>query len=297
MGTDKSSLARALLLGTLGVVLTAAHSAAADPAVWRMSGRKGGEVTMLGSIHVLRESDYPLPRLVDELFDRADVLVMELDLDSVDPVAQQSIILNAAMLKPGTVLRDVVDPQLFTLAEQRSADLGMDLALLERFEPWFVAVTILDQGMRKLGFQPERGLEQYLLQKSRLAGKEIVGLETLAMQIGIFDSLPPDSQEAMLEQTLQELDEANGAMADLATAWRDGQLERMSEELLEDFDDFPGLYDTLVTDRNTAWVTSLEKLLDDGRRYLVVVGALHLVGRDNVIDMLAARGHDVERID
>jgi len=70
----------------------------------------------------------------------------------------------------------------------------------------------------------------------------------------------------------------------------------MSEELLDDFDDFPGLYDTLVTKRNTAWAGTLEKYLKDGHRYLVVVGALHLVGRNNVIDMLTARGHEVVRL-
>jgi uncharacterized protein YbaP (TraB family) len=37
-------------------------------------------------------------------------------------------------------------------------------------------------------------------------------------------------------------------------------------------------------------------MLADGRRRLVVVGALHLVGPDSVIDQLRERGHDVERL-
>ena len=80
-------------------------------------------------------------------------------------------------------------------------------------------------------------------------------------------------------------------MAKLAAAWRDGQLETLSEGLLADFDDFPGLYETLVKNRNAAWVEAARALSGRWRRYLVVVGALHLVGRDNVIDMLKARGH------
>jgi uncharacterized protein YbaP (TraB family) len=43
-------------------------------------------------------------------------------------------------------------------------------------------------------------------------------------------------------------------------------------------------------------VPKLERMLKDGQRHLVVVGALHLVGRDNVISMLNARGHEVERV-
>ena len=280
----------------LPVLALAAGSAAADPAAWRMSTRSGGEVTLLGSMHVLRPSDHPLPASVDALIDRAELSVMEIDLDDVDPAAQQRVILSTAMLPQGTVLKDVVSDDVYQLAGQRATEVGIDLALLERFEPWFLAITILDQGLRKLGFQGERGLEQYVLARSQRASKEIVGLETLEFQIGIFDSLPPDAQQAMLEQTLAELDEAETALAEMVAAWRNGELEDLSAELLDDFDDFPGLYETLVTKRNNAWVPALERMLADGRRHLVVVGALHLVGPDSVIELLDARGHDVERL-
>ena len=296
MGAQIRNHLSAVLLCGIAAIVVPWTGTTAEPAAWRLTGQRGGEVTLLGSMHVLRAADYPLPPGVDALFERADVLVMELDLDDVDAVAQLSVILGAATLPSGRVLRDVVDDGVYRLAEQRSKELGVDLALLERFEPWFVAVTLLDQGMRRFGFEPERGLEQYLVGQSQRAGKEIWGLETIALQIGIFDSLPPSSQQAMLEQTLQELDEAETAMVELAVAWREGRLETLSDELLDDFDDFPGLYDTLVTKRNKAWVGALERYLNDGRRYLVVVGALHLVGHHNVIDMLAARGHDVVRL-
>ena len=288
--------AQSRLIGALLALLGAAGTAAADPAAWRIAGKQGGDVTFLGSMHVLRATDYPLPPTIDKLFAHADVLIMELDLDATDPATQQATIMRAAMLPPGTVLRDVVDPKLYQLAQLRTREMGVDLALLERFEPWFLSIAILDQGMRKFGFEGERGLEQYLLRKSHEAHKPIIGLETLAMQIGIFDALPSSSQQALLEQTLNELDEADTEMAKLATAWRDGHLETLSEGLLADFKAFPGLYETLVKNRNAAWVEPLERYLGDGRHYLVVVGALHLVGRGNVIDLLKARGHEAVRL-
>lgn len=271
-------------------------AAAADPAVWRVTGERGSEVTLLGSMHVLRPSDYPLPRAVDEQIERANVIVLELDLDDIDAATQQRVILGAAMLPQGTVLANVVDADVYAQVQQRSRELGVDLKLLERFEPWFLAVTLLDQGMRKFGYQPERGLEQHVLGEAQRTSKEIVGLETLEFQIGIFDSLPPPQQQAMLEQTLAELDEAETTLSAMVDAWRDGELENLSAELLDDFDEFPGLYDTLVTQRNAAWVPKLERMLTDGQRHLVVVGALHLVGPGNVITLLGARGHDVERL-
>jgi uncharacterized protein YbaP (TraB family) len=285
--------ARALLVA---LALAVPAVVAADPAAWRVTAPNGAEVTLLGSMHVLRASDYPLPAAVDGLIDRADDIVMEIDLDDVDAAAQQRVILATAMLPQGTVLADVVDERVYRRLEQNAVEIGFDLKLLERFEPWFLAVTLLDQGLRKWGFQPERGVEQYVVGRATSAGKEIVGLETLEFQIGIFDALPPESQQAMLEQTLAEIDEAETALSALVEAWRDGELESLSAELLDDFDQFPGLRETLVAKRNRSWVPTLEQLLRDGRRHLVVVGALHLVGDDNVIELLRARGHAVERL-
>jgi uncharacterized protein len=289
-------LVRVASLAAASVALALTSVAAADPAVWRMTGPNGAEVTLLGSMHVLRPGDYPLPESVDGLIDRSELIVMEIDLDDVDAAAQQRVILGTALLPQGTVLKNVVDERVYALVERSAAELGLDLTLLERFEPWFLAVTLLDQGLRKWGFQAERGIEQYVLGRAQSAGKEIVGLETLEFQIGIFDSLSAQSQQAMLEQTLAEIDEAETALSEMVEAWRDGELESLSAELLDDFDEFPGLHETLVVKRNRSWVSPLERMLADGRRHLVVVGALHLVGPDNVIELLRARGHEVERL-
>jgi hypothetical protein len=288
-----------ILLATFAAALMASLAclpAAAAPAAWRIAGKNGGEIALLGSLHVLRASDYPLPPLVDELYARADTLVLELDLDDPDLPSQQAVLLKAAALPRGQALRDVVDAGLYRLVDQRARALGFDLALLDHLAPWLVAITLLDIGMQRIGFEAERGLEHYLVGKAAANHKEIVGLESLAKQIGIFADLSADDQEAMLEQTLQELEGADAVMSELVGAWRDGRLDALSDGLLDDFAEFPGLYETLVTERNAAWTAELEGMLDDGRKYLVVVGALHLVGRDSVIERLTARGHRVVRV-
>jgi hypothetical protein len=289
----KAALRRAALLATAALVV---GSASADPAAWRLVGRDGGEIVLLGSMHMLRASDHPLPAAVDQLVDRAETVVMEIDLDDIEAAGQQRLILEKAVLPQGTVLADVIDAELYGILEKDTAEVGLDLAQLARFEPWFLAMTMLEIGMNKVGFTSARGIEQYVLGRTRAGGKEVLGLETLEFQLGIFDAMTPELQEQFLAQTLTELAEAETAMNAMADAWAAGELEPLSEELLASFDEFPGLYDTLVTERNEKWVVQLEDMLDDRKRYLVVVGALHLVGRDNVIDRLQARGHAVERI-
>jgi uncharacterized protein YbaP (TraB family) len=285
------------LIGRIAGLLLAltALPALADPATWHVRGTNG-ELWILGSMHVLRDADYPLPASIDALFEKADGLVMELDLDDLDPAEQQRAVLSMALLPQGTVLADMIGEDVYRLASTRAAELGIELRLLERFEPWLVAITMLDQGMRRMGYHAERGIEQYLVARAQSAGKPIEGLETLEAQLAIFDSLPLSAQEDMLEQTLRELAEAEGAMSELTAAWRDGRLEELAEGLLDDFADYPGLYPALVTERNKAWIAPLERLLGGGGKHLVVVGALHLVGPENVIELLERRGHRVERV-
>jgi uncharacterized protein YbaP (TraB family) len=252
---------------------------------------------LLGSVHYLREADHPLPPVIDELYGSADTIVMEIDLDDIDPARSQTEFLSAAMLARDTTLPEVLSPETYALAKAHAGALGIDLALLEHFEPWLVAITMLDLGVARLGFRAEHGVEQYLLGKARLDRKQVLGLEALATQIAIFDRLSADQQEALLEQTLAEIDSADDVMNEMVAAWRSGKLDELSTTLMEDFAQFPELYSTLVVDRNARWIETLEALLETPERHLVVVGALHLVGEHNVVDLLAARGHVVEAVE
>ena len=86
-------------------------------------------------------------------------------------------------------------------------------------------------------------------------------------------------------------------MQELVEAWRDGSLDELADSLMSDFDGYPGLYDALVASRNRNWVTQLEALMSPSTSRLVVVGALHLVGKGSVIELLESKGYRVTRVD
>jgi uncharacterized protein YbaP (TraB family) len=261
-----------------------------------LPGPAGGEIVLLGSVHYLRNQDHPLPASVDALYANADRLVMELDLDDIDAQQLQSEFLSAAMLPTGRSLSDVLDRSVYLSAERQARTFGVDLALLGRFEPWLVAITMLDLGMGQLGYQSSLGVEQYFLAKARRDRKEVLGLESLATQIAIFDGMSLSDQQSLLAQTIGELEAASEAMDDMVGAWRAGALDDLTQSLMSEFSDFPGLYDALVAKRNNAWVGEIERLLGQSANTLIVVGALHLVGQDSVIELLRARGHRIESL-
>jgi uncharacterized protein YbaP (TraB family) len=264
----------------------------AEPAAWHVRG-DDTDLWLLGSVHYLRDQDYPLPTIIDDLYQRADSLVMELDLDDLDLLAVQGSFMQAGVLPESSPLETIVDADVYDLTALRASELGLPISLLGRLEPWLVALTLMDMGMSKLGYQANQGLALYPLRRAQADSKPIIGLESLDDQIGIFDSLSWEDQEALLVQTLTDLQAPEENMTRLLDAWRDGSLDELASELSTDFEDLPGLETALVSARNRRWIVKLEQLLNEGGRYLVVVGALHLVGEDSVIDLLAERGFEV----
>ena len=287
------------LLHAMSVLLAAL--AGAQPAhaaerniLWSVRGEQN-TVYLLGSIHVLRPTDLGLTGAAEAAYDDAEQLVMEIDLDDPEVAGAAAIAMQmqrAAQLPPGQSLRKVLGDDYGWIAE-RASGAGLDLAPFDGYAPWFVATLLLQLELAKRGFMPELGIETQLAGRAVTDGKPIAGLETPAEQFGVLAGLSLPEQKRFLLMTLEESSQADAQLEQLLTAWRTGDTAVLAELLSEEFDDFPELYRPLTEDRNRAWVEQLEDLLDDRDDYLVVVGALHLVGRNSVVDLLRQRGHAV----
>jgi len=302
--SDKNTFSRGIraratqwLIPISASVLLVTSSFAQLPAWEARHPQHPGKLIILGSIHLLRASDHPLPPVVDTIYSLADRIVFELDLDDLPGTAIQNRLMGAALLPADASLEDVIEPTLFEETADAARTYGVDVRLFSRFEPWFVATMLMSFGLSKLGYEPQYGIEQHLLKMAQNDGKEVLGVEALDAQIAVFDSLSDLDQAAFLEQTIAELQRDGDSMTNLVDAWRSGSLESLQNDLMQDFADFPGLYERLVVDRNAQWAKVLEDFAAEDAVYGVVVGALHLVGDDNVLDMLRDRGFTVSRLD
>jgi uncharacterized protein YbaP (TraB family) len=268
--------------------------AADGPAIWEMRG-PSSSIMLLGSVHLLRESDYPLPDNIARAMERAECLVFELDMDDLDPVMSQTLFQNLGRVPDGASLPEILGPDNYAVASEKSRELGIELDLLSEFKPWFAALTIMNLQLMRLGFVPQLGLDQQLAAAAVSAGKEVTGLETLEFQIELFDGMPDPVQVQLLMQTLHEADLLENQMGALVGAWRDGKTDILARELGRNFSEYPDLYRSLVTERNASWANQLIEMGDGDRECLVVVGALHLVGKGSLIDLLRDKGAHVVR--
>jgi hypothetical protein len=289
------------LRAPLGTLLTVCAWLTASPAVadghpplWRIDGRHNS-VYLLASVHVLRATDDALSEPVLRAYKAANALYMEVDLDDLDPEAAGQFTMEHGVLPEEQTLRDILGPERYGTAHQQALDLGLDLDQFAQLEPWVVAITIAQMQFAKLGLDPGAGVEQRLMERAKQDGKAIAGLETLADQLSALDSLPMKLQGEFLLVSLDEASDMEQEADQLINAWARGDTTALARTLVHDFDKFPELYRSLIVDRNRKWADEIGALLDDDANYLIVVGALHLVGQDSVIELLRAHGHPAQR--
>jgi len=263
--------------------------------MWQVDGRTNS-VYLLGSIHLLREQDHPLPSVIDSAYEDAEVIVMELDMDDLDPAYTQMAFNRAGVMTDGTTLRDLMGDDDFSKAEEAAATVDIPLDMLAQSEPWLAAMTVEIMLLYRIGFDPMLGVEMTMTSRATRDGKPIEGLETVDEQLAFLDGLPLDVQSEMLIQTLAEgaaLDDSIDALID---AWRHGDMATLESGLLASIEEQSELHEVLITARNRRWAEAIAGWLGDDRDYLVIVGALHLVGDEGVPALLEERGLGIQQL-
>lgn len=263
--------------------------------IWKVDGTQN-QIFLLGSIHLLREQDHPLPGAIYDAYEEAETLIMELDMDDIDPVATQAMTNELGLIENGGTLTDLLGPQVYAEAAALAATAEIPLNLLDRAEPWYAAMNVEMMLLMRMGFNPAFGIESHIMERAVDDNKEIRGFETMRQQLGFLDGLSQEAQQEMFLQALAEGPEMRELMDSLIEAWRIGDTAFLEENMLREMQDYPELNQVIVVNRNKDWAAQIEELMDDEDDYLIIVGALHLIGEEGVPRLLLSRGHKVSQL-
>lgn len=263
--------------------------------VW-VAEKDGNRIYLAGTIHLLREKDYPLPDVFEQAYIDSKKLVFELPpgSDGANEVAQR-------MQKMGSFPGDdslenhiaqETLKQVLEWAEKKS----VPATTIKGYRPWYVSLIIASLEYQALGAVADRGLDTWFEKRAAKDGKQGSGLETVEYQLSLFSGLSDKIQEQLLIQTLEETVSMKKNYDELLSAWRGGDLVKLQEIMFRDAEKFPDLIEDFLNKRNQAWIAPIMQHLTDGGHVMVLVGAGHLGGKGGVLELLKAKGCTIRQL-
>jgi uncharacterized protein YbaP (TraB family) len=263
--------------------------------LWQARG-KSNVVYLLGSVHILKAENYPLPAVIDSAFTNSAVVAFETDIDAMEQPELQMKIMAKARLPDGSTLRDQLSPTVYASFTNHVNQIGLPVEMFEPLKPALAAITLAVVDLQKLGFDPDYGLDKHFFALAKKAGKQTAALETVDFQVSLLTDLSKEEGELVMQTTLKDIDRLKTDIADLLKAWQTGDADALEKLLNEASREAPAIYKRLLTDRSANWVPKIQEWLRGDKNVIVIVGAGHLVGKDGVVELLRKSGQKVEQL-
>lgn len=260
--------------------------------LWEISGNSLKEPSYLfGTFHLICKEDIPFGKQLKIAVAAAKEMYMELDMD--DPSTMLSGLLLMSM-KGDTTLQN-----LYTEAEYQKVDkffkdsLHTSIALFKKMKPFFLSAMLYP---KMLPCKTMSGVEEQLMQLAKQNKKQIQGLETMAFQASVFDSIPYQDQAKELLKSIDSLEMYKKYFAKMVQVYKNQELKKI--EVLFNDNEF-GMKDNqdiLLDKRNANWVTKLKPVMLN-ESVFIAVGAGHLVGEKGLIALLRKAGYKVRPLE
>jgi uncharacterized protein len=272
---------------------------AATTSMW-VARNGANTVYLAGTIHTLRQRDFPLPRAFDEAYAKASTLYFEIDMDN--PLETGEALSQAA------VLQQMRDPQGRKLTQVLTPGNYAALASHMRGRGMAIEVAALWSAQRLVDYLRywelstyhgySTGVDSYIANRAKQDYKAIHGLETSALQVSVLHTLGEGRENEIVENLLDEV--ATGdiykSVEESIAIWRDGDTSTIyRESIIPMRADYYDDYVLLNVKRNWAWLPKIEALLQTPETEMVVVGVAHMAGDEGLVALLRARGYSVEK--
>ncbi len=257
--------------------------------LWRVTNARA-PFYLLGSVHALRSSDYPLAPVINDAIQQSQNFVFEVDPNKDALFASKLV--AAAKYPNGVQIKGRINPKTYAFLQKITVS-GMNT--WQHLRPWAIATFLL----RHPGFErvsDDYGLDNYVWQKARARGRPGTGIESVDEHIRVLSDMEDIEGEVMLLQSLVYADEGPKRYNEAVALWKAGNVNgiyAMDEPRMKEA---PTVWWRLLDRRNARWIPRIEALIKWGKPTMIVAGTAHFAGPHSVIAMLRARGYKIEQL-
>lgn len=282
-----------LLFRVLFSIVLLLSTVYAESSVWKISD---GKHTMYigGTFHLLRSTDFPLPHEFDDAYRQSDYVVFETDLSQAQSQTFQRALAQKMMLPSGKSLSTILSSKTYKELKGYVDSQGYKIEMFDHMQPWAVMLTLTQLKLSQIGID-QNGVDSYYYQRSLTDHIPQRYLESIEEQRTIITDIGEGEEDAVILQTLRDMKELNSMMAWMVSDWRKGKTERLKRELVDEMrTESPKMYRSVLKLRNEAWMPKLLSMLHEEKRGFVLVGAMHLLGEDGLLEQFQREGYSVE---
>lgn len=245
---------------------------------------------LAGTVHLLPDSEYPLPEPFIYAYQRADTLMFETEVPADTDVAAQRKMLAAMQYPAGETLSSKLSPAVKTQLDQTLRKYDLQLSQFDQFSAGFVVTQLTLLETNRLGLKGI-GVDAYFENKAKRDEKRRLYLESLDFQLQLLASLADGREAELIDLTIAELPNTGKDLRTLIAAWRRGDVAQIERDvLIPTQQQDPRSYQRLFVGRNQQWLPQLMALFGNQQREMVLVGTGHLAGKQGLIQLLQEQG-------
>jgi len=260
--------------------------------LWEVSGKELTSPSYLfGTFHLICKADIPFGEQLKTAVRSVKEIYMELDMD--DPAMMLGGMQLMKMRGDTTLKKLYTDEEYKRLEAFFNDSLHMPMAMFQHMKPFFLEAMLYP---KMLPCKTVSGVEEELLQLAKQNKKEIQGLETMAFQASVFDSIPYAEQAKELLKGVDSLATYKKYFETMVQVYKNQQLDKMLELFSNPEFGIENNQDILLDKRNKDWVNKLNTIMKK-ESVFVAVGAGHLVGDNGLIALLKKEGYIVRPVE
>jgi len=240
---------------------------------------------IFGTIHLQDSAVFNQRDTVLSLLRTSQYFFAEIDLDSISVMANPQVM----MLPEGKALRDFYTEDEYTEIQAALEEkLGPFMTMAaERLKPVAVAGLLMLDDTEPTAHTT---VDQFLWQEATRAGCIRGGLERIAEQLTVLDSMPP----SILLEVIRDGGTSDSVFYELRDAYVREDLELISD-LVDSVSSMESFMERLNDDRNVTMAERMVGILNRGNAF-IAIGTAHLPGRQGVLKLLRDQGFTVSPV-
>lgn len=278
-----------LIIAYFPITITAQHldkfPTESNTLLWKIEGKKvKKDAYIFGTIHLIYKEKFYFPAQLKSLVQNAEQVVLEIgNLNQMEA-------LQYMMLQKGTILDFFTPEQGDSILVWAKQSLDMEpeqfKMALGKMKPF--AVIQLASQKDLIG-----KIESYDMKIQSIAVEKdipVLGLETIAQQMAIFDNMDTLQQREMVMEFVRNPHKQESTMNEMFDIYLKQNVDEMFQYISNEGGSMMESSEELLDKRNRNWIPQIEELIKKKKTF-IAVGAGHLGGEEGVLRLLEKQGY------